>query len=606
MRCDRHARSLGLPPFPGGGVRPAHGGGVARRVGGARRLRGIGAAPRRSRDQPVPRANTRGASSRDLCPRNPLPRRYFGVWARPGTMFGAITTGGLRMGTLLSDVRYAVRLMHRNPGFTAVAVLTLALGIGANTTMFGIVNAVLLRPLPFPDPDRLVTVWKGRIENPQSLNIVSLPNYRDWKERNRVFEELAVLDSAGRGYNLSGGTEPEQVSGVRVTASFFRVLGVRPLLGRTFLPEEEDAGRDRVVVLSHGLWQRRFGGDPTLLGKTIPIDDQAYTVVGVMPQSFQFQFWSGPRQLWVPAGWTKGDLEGRGNSFVSLARLRPGVGLAQAQSEMDAIGRTLARENPRDNEGWTVRVVPMAEYGVADLRPALLVIQAVVGFVLLIACVNVANLMLARAAARHRELAVRCALGAGRARIVRQLLTESVLVGALGGLAGLLLAVWGTTLLPSILPGDLRFIPFRPLDEIGIDGSVLAFTLGISCFTGILFGMAPALVSFRSDLNEPLKENARGSTGGRNRLRYALVASEVALSLLVLAGAGLMITSVARLLGVDPGLDPRRVLVMEMSLPQEELYSGPPGHPRFCQALDEQVGGVPGVVSVSAIAHLPL
>ena len=306
------------------------------------------------------------------------------------------------MGTVLGDVRYAVRALARSPGFTAVAVLTLALGIGANTTMFSLMNAVLLRPLPFPVAERLVTVWKGRISSPTQLNIVSLPNYRDWKERSRVFDDLALLDSAGRGYNLTGGSEPEQVSGVRVTASFFTVLGVRPLLGRTFLPEEEDPGRDRVVVLSYGLWNRRYGAEPSLVGKTIPIDGQDRTVVGVMPPQFQFQAWGGPRELWVPAGWTKGDREGIGNSFIAIGRLAPGVGLERARAEMDAIGRALAHEKPQDNEGWTVRVVPMNEYGVRDMRQGLSALQATVGFVLLIACVNVANLMLARAASRHR------------------------------------------------------------------------------------------------------------------------------------------------------------------------------------------------------------
>jgi putative ABC transport system permease protein len=511
------------------------------------------------------------------------------------------------METVLSDARYAVRMLARNPGFTAVAVMTLALGIGANTTMFSVVNAVLLRPLPFPEPDRLATVWRARTSNPTSLNVVSMPNYRDWKERNHVFEDLGLFDSAGRGYNLTGGIEPEQVSGVRVTASFFTVLGVRPFRGRTFLPDEEDPGRDRVVVLSHGLWQRRYGGDPSIVGKTIRIDEEDRTVVGVMPPQFQFQFWSGPRELWVPAGWTRGDQDRGSNSFVAIARLRPRTSLVEARADMDAIGLGLAVDYPKDNAGQTVRVVPMGEYGVAELRQALLAMLAVVGFVLLIACVNVANLMLARAAARHRELAIRCALGAGRGRIVRQLLTESVLLALLGGLGGLLLAVWATSLLPRILPSSLRLVPLRPLDRIGVDAPVLAFTLGVSCLTGILFGLAPALASFRSDLNEPLKEHSRGSTrGGKSRLRYALVSSEVALTLLVLAGAGLMITSVARLLRVDPGLDPTNVLVMEMSLPQEDLYYGPPGHPRFCQELEQRVGHVPGVVSVSGIAHLPL
>jgi len=511
------------------------------------------------------------------------------------------------MQSFLSDVRYAIRTWLRNPGFAAVAALTLALGIGANTTMFSVVNATLLQPLPFPDPDRLATVWKGRIDTPQNLNIVSLPNYRDWRAQNHVFEEIALFDSAGRGYNLTSEGEPEQVSGLRVTAGFFPVLGVRPMLGRTFRPDEEEPGRDRVVVLSHGLWTRRYRADRSIVGSTIQIDGAAHTVVGVMPPDFVFQFWSGPRQLWVPGGWTKGDQSRGSNSFVCLARLKPGVTMADARGEMDVIGRALEKAYPNDNVGQTVRVVPMSEYGMESLRTPLYAMLGVVAFVLLIACVNVANLMLARAATRSRELAIRGALGAGRLRLVRQLLTESVLLACAGGACGLILAIWGTRLFVAILPNYLRVVPLHPVDDIRVDTSVLMFTSVVSILSGILFGLAPALTAFRSDLNEPLKESSRGtSSGGRSRLRYGLVAAEVALTLVVLAGAGVMIVSVARLLGVDPGLDPRNVLVMQMSLPQDDLYYGPPGHARFCDDLHERVGGVPGVVSVSAIAHLPL
>jgi putative ABC transport system permease protein len=512
------------------------------------------------------------------------------------------------METFVSDIRYAVRMWIRSPGFAVVAVLTLALGIGANTTMFSVVNATMLRPLPFPEPDRLATVWKGNIDDPKNLNIVSLPNFRDWKAQSHSFEEMALFDSAGRGYNLTSHGEPEQVSGLRVTAGFFPVLGVRPLLGRTFLPEEEEPGRDRVVVLSHGLWAHRYGADPSLVGKTIQMDGAAYTVVGVMPPGFVFQFWSGPRQLWVPAGWTRGDHERGSNSFISIARLKPGVTMEGAKSEMDVIGRALATAYPSDNAGQTVRIVPMSEIGMQGLRTPLYAMLGVVGFVLLIACVNVANLMLARAASRSRELAIRRALGAGRGRLVRQLLTESVLLACVGGACGLIVAIAGTKGLLAILPNYLRRVPLRPVDDIGISAAVLAFTSGVSILSGMLFGLAPAFASFRTDhdLNNPLKEQARGSTSGKSRLRYGLVASEVALTLVVLAGAGAMIMSVARLLGIDPGLDPKNVLVMSMSLPQEDLYYGPPGHPRFCDDLDQRAGSVPGVVSISAIAHLPL
>jgi predicted permease len=511
------------------------------------------------------------------------------------------------MSTVAADLLFAARLLRRNPGYALAAILTLALGIGANTTMFSVVNATLLRRVPYPEPDRLAILWTGSTDDPTDLGIVSLPNYRDWREQSRSFESMALFDSAGRGYNLSDGPEPEQVSGVRVTASFFSVLGIPPLLGRTFLPEEEEPGRDREVVLSYGLWNRRYGADRSLVGRAITIDGERYIVVGVMPQRFQFQFWSGPRQLFVPAGYTPGDLDRGSQSFVALARLARGVTLDRARAEMDGIGRRLSHEYPQTNPQGTVRVTPLAEYGMAGLRMTLVALLAAVGFVLLIACANVANLMLARAAARQREMAIRSALGAGRGRILRQLLTESVLLSGLGGLAGLLLAAVGTSTLAEVLPRSVRLVPFRPVERIDVDATVLGFTLAVSVLAGLLFGLAPALGASRGDLNQALKESTRGSTqGGRGRLRSALVASEVALTLVVLAGAGLMIATVARLLGVDPGLDPRNVLTLEISLPQENLYYGPPAHAGFCRDLATHVGSLPGVVSASSVAHLPL
>src|SRR5262245_39881120 len=507
---------------------------------------------------------------------------------------------------LRQDLRYAVRTLIRSPGFTAAAILTLALGIGANTTMFSVVNATLLQPLPFPDADRLATIWRGRVNDADSLSIVSYPNFKDWRERSRTFESMAIFDSAGRGYNLTDYGEAEQVPGVRVTASFFTTLGVPPLVGRTFLPEEEEGGRDRVVVLSHGLWQRRYGGDPSIVGRTIRIDARGYTVIGVMPPSFRFQLGI-ERQLWVPAAWTKNDQKRDSNSFYAIGRLKPDATFAQARSEMDTIGGALAETYPDENAGSTVRIVPMSELGAARLRSTLVPMLGVVGFVLLIACANVANLLLARAASRSREMAIRSAIGAGRGRIARQLLTESFVLACAGGAAGLLLAYWSVGALLALLPGNISNVPFRPVDHIEIDPGVLAFTSAVALASGVLFGLAPALASYRSGLNHALRESARGSAGdGRSRLRYGLVASEIALTLVVLAGAGVMLVSVARLLRVDPGLDPRNVLVLQMSLPQENLYVGPPGNPRFCEALAEQVGSLPGVVSVSGIAHLPL
>ena len=513
------------------------------------------------------------------------------------------------MGTLLQDVRYGLRNLARNPGFTLVAMLTLALGIGANTTIFSVINNTLLKPLPFPDADRLVLVWETFGKGPDNWNIVSAPNFWDFQRQSHSFETMAIFDSGGRGYNLSAtgnGKEAEQVSGLRVTAGFFSVLGAKPFLGRTFFPEEETLGKDHEVVLSYGLWKTRYSGDPSLVGRTIRVDGTDFAVVGVMPREFSWQFWSGPRQLWVPVGYNKTDFGRGNNSFIALARLKPGVSVAQAAAEMAAVGGNVAKQYPRDNADMGATVSPLGDFGMQGLRTTMLTLLAAVAFVLLIACVNVANLLLARGAMRQKEFAIRRALGAAGSRIARQLLTESVLLALAGGAAGLLLAGWGTRTLFYVFKLNSLYLPLRPVDSIPMDGRVFAFALLVSCLTGVLFGVAPALSVLRSDVNEPLKEGGRSaSTGGRNRLRHILVASEVALAMVVLCGAGLMIKSMMRLLGVDPGLNPNNVLTMEMSVPQEELYVGPPGLPRFCQDLDEQVGAIPGVVSVAAVAHLP-
>jgi putative ABC transport system permease protein len=513
------------------------------------------------------------------------------------------------MGTLLQDVRYGLRNLARNPGFALVAMLTLALGIGANTTIFSVINNTLLKPLAFPGADRLVLVWETFGKGPDNWNIVSAPNFHDFERHSHSFERMAIFDSAGRGYNLSAAgnaREAEQVSGLRVSAGFFPVLGAKPLYGRTFLPEEETLGKDHEVVLSYGLWKTRYGGDPSLVGRTIRIDGAEFTVIGVMPREFAWQFWSDARQLWVPVGYTKTDF-GRGdNSFVSIARLKPGVSMAQARAEMEAVGSNVAKQYPDDDTGMGATVSPLGEFGMEGLRTTMLTLLAAVAFILLIACVNVANLLLARGAARQKEFAIRRALGAAGSRIARQLLTESVLLALAGGAAGLLLAAGSTRVLFYAFKLDSMHLPLRAVDSIPMDGRVFAFALLVSLLTGVLFGVAPALSALRADLNEPLKEGGRSaSTGGRNRLGHVLVASEVALAMVVLCGAGLMIKSMTRLLGVDPGLNAKNVLTVGMSVPQEEIYVGPPGLPRFCQDLDEHVGAIPGVVSVGAVAHLP-
>jgi len=514
------------------------------------------------------------------------------------------------MTTLFQDLRYALRQLRRSPGFTLVAVLTLALGIGANTTIFSVMNATILKKLSFPDPDRLVLVWQTFGKGPDNYSIVSAPNYWDFERQNHVFEGIALFDSAGRGYNLSTGgssAEPEQVSGLRVSANFFTVLGVQPFLGRTFLPEEEVRGKDHEVILNYGLWQRRYGADRSLVGKTIKVDGEDFTVVGVMPREFHWEFESGHRQLWVPVGYTEGDKYRGAQSFISFARLKPGVTVRQARAEMEGIGTRLSQQYPADDANMSATVMPMGDFGLESLRRIVWALFGAVAFVLLIACVNIANLLLARGATRQKEFALRQALGAAGFRMARQLLTESLLLALLGGVCGLVLAVWGTSLLPAMFPEGGLNLPLRQLDAIPVDRWVLGFTLLASCLTGILFGLVPAVSALRGDVSEPLKEGGRGSTGGRgSRLRHALVASEVALALVVLAGAGLMIQSMSRLLGVDPGFNPSNVLTMQMSLPQEDLYNGPPGHPRFCQDLDERVSAIAGVTAVGAVGHLPM
>ena len=510
------------------------------------------------------------------------------------------------MGTFFQDARYGIRNLGRNPGFALVAMLTLALGIGANTTIFSFINNTLLKPLPFPGADRIVLVFDSFGHGADDWNIVSAPDFWDFEKRARSFDRMAIFDSAGRGYNLSpsgNARDAEQVSGLRVSSGFFDVLGVKPFLGRTFFKEEETLGKDHEVVLSYGLWQRRYGADPGLLGKSIRIDGEDFTVIGVMPHEFEWQFWSGQRQLWVPVGYTKTDF-GRGDrSFLSIARMNPGVTVAQAKAEMEALGTRVGEENPLEEPNMGATIMPLATFGMQGIRTTMLTLLAAVAFVLLIACVNVANLLLARGASRRKEFAVRRALGAAGGRIARQLLTESLLLGLAGGAAGLALAAWSTRLLFHIM--NLRGLPLRPVHSIPMDGRVFAFALLVSLLTGILFGLAPAISVWRGDVNETLKEGGRGTTGGGNRLRHALVACEVALALIVLCGAGLMIKSMARLLGVDPGLNPKNVLAMTMTLPQEEIYVGPPGLPRFCQDLTDHAGAIPGVVAVGAVGHLP-
>jgi putative ABC transport system permease protein len=505
------------------------------------------------------------------------------------------------MDTLLQDLRYAVRMLLKSPGFTAVAVATLALGIGANTAIFSVVNAVVLRPLPYLDPARLMMVW---LDNPrQSIHedVSSFPNFVDWREQNRVFDPLVTF--YGTGFNLTGGGEPEQIRGAVVSAGFFRLFGVEPLHGRGLATDENEPGREQVVVLGHGLFKRRFGADPTVVGRTVSLGGRPFTVVGVMPPGFRFP---AEAELWVPLAPTGpfADLMGSRNSLwlKVVGRLKPGVTLAQAQAQMSALAAALEKQYPDANAGYGVNLEPLHEEIVGGIRPALMVLLGAVALVLMIACANVANLLLARAATRQKEMAIRSALGAGRRRVTRQLLTESVLLSLVGGTLGFLLALWAVDLLLALSPPGLP-----RLDEVGVDGRVLLFTLMVAVLTGLIFGLAPAVQTWKLDLNESLKEGGRASSeGGRSRrVRGLLVVGEMALALILLVGAGLLFKSFLHLREVEPGLDPRELLSARISLPRLKYQDGPPVVAFYDQLL-ERVRALPGVESASAISTLLL
>jgi putative ABC transport system permease protein len=500
---------------------------------------------------------------------------------------------------LWQDVRFGARTLAKNPGFTAVAVAALALGIGANSAIFSVVNTVLLRPLPFKDPGRLVMVWEKGNADEFPINSTSAANFIDWRDQSRVFEGVAVMRRAS--FNLTGAGEPVRVDGRRVSTNMFRLLGVEPQLGRAFLPEEDDPGATGVVILSHGLWQRRFGSDPGVVGAPVNMNGRSYTVVGVMPP--QFQFPSRQDELWVPIAFNPQEATNRGNnSYEVLGRLRPGVSLEQAQAEMNAIAARLKQQYPDVVKSDASVVVSLHEQMVGDIKPALLVLLGAVGFVLLAACANVANLLLARAAVRRKEIALRTALGAGRLRLVRQFLTESLLLAALGGAAGLLLSFWGVNLLKSFIPENISEV-----SAVNVDGRVLVFTLLVSLATGLIFGLVPAAQASNFDLNEMLKEGGRDSSFGRagNRVRGLLVIAEVAVSLVLLVGAGLLINSFMRLRHLDPGFRADDLLTMSVVLPQQKY----PDHARrsaFFSELTSRVGALPGVRSAAVTNWIPL
>jgi putative ABC transport system permease protein len=496
--------------------------------------------------------------------------------------------------TLVQDLRYGARMLLKQPGFTLIAIITLALGIGANTAIFSVVNTVLLRPLPYEDPDRLVyfrtAPQRGRPE------ACSLPDFADWREQSRSFERMAA--STDRAFNLTGVGEAERLNGQAITSDYFPALSIRLAFGRSFLPEEDRPGASGAVILSYGLWQQRFGSNPDVVGHSVTIDGRDHTVVGIAaPDLWLF----GEADLWVPLAMDPGQARRRNNFLFVVGRLKPGVSLDQARAEMNAISARLEQQYPQSNNGWRAELAPLRDLLVGNSSFILLLLMLAVGFVLLIACANVANLLLARSATRGREIAIRAAIGAGRGRLVRQLLTESILLALIGGAVGVILAILG---IDALVGFGAKIIPRS--SEIGVDARVLGFTALLSTAAGALFGLAPALQVSRLSLNDALKEGGSAWTMSRGRrLRPALVVSELSLCLILLIGVSLMVKSLYRLLNLDAGFNRENLLTMKISLPQMK-YGSDQQVAAFYQQLLEGVRGVPGVVSATAVSPLPL
>ncbi|HYG08780.1 MAG TPA: ABC transporter permease [Pyrinomonadaceae bacterium] len=504
------------------------------------------------------------------------------------------------MNTFGQDIRYGFRMLWKSPGFTLVTVLALALGIGANTAIFSVVNTVLLRPLPYPNGERIVFIGEWSQQVPEMS--VSYPNFLDWSAQQQTMEQIAAFRSAN--YVLTGVGEPERLDGRQVSAGFFNVLGVTPALGRNFSPDEDKPGANAVALISHGFWQRRLGGDPSIINRPLLLNNESYTVVGVLPQTFE---WQSPVDVFVPIGLRtdQSNMTSRGNhpGIYVLGLLKPNVSVEQARTEIKTIAERLAQQYPDTNGGQSAVLDSLQARAVEDIRPALLLLLAAVGFVLLIACANVANLLLARAASRSKEIAIRTALGAGRLRIIRQLLTESLLLSLMGGALGLLFAMWGIDALLAALPDD---VPRLLVAGVGLNTPVLIFTLVVSVLTGLLFGLAPALQASKSNLNETLKDGGRTSAGvGRQRMRNLLVVSEVALSLLLLVSAGLLIKSFNRLQQTELGFDPTNVLTLRVPLP-EARYKENGQVENFWDELLRRVRALPGVESAGLTRGLPM
>jgi predicted permease len=511
------------------------------------------------------------------------------------------------------DLTFALRMLRKHPGFTLVAVLSLALGIGANSAIFSVTNALLWRPLPYPEAERLVILWSRSPGLNVAQDWFSPGQYWDVKTQNRVFETTAI--AIGASFNLTGQSGPEHVDGARVSSSFFTLFGPQAQLGRVLLPEEDEPGKPATVILSHGFWQRRFGGDPHVIGRTLTLSGNNFTIVGVMPPSFSLNKEVLPAvngieqaDLLLPFPMSESTRTNRGNEdFNIFAKLKPGLSFAEAQAEMDLIARRMKQQFPENyppNGGLTISVVSLLEQVVGDIGQALPVLLGAVAFVLLIACANVANLLLARAAVRQKEIAIRAAVGANRSRIVRQLLTESVLLALLGGFLGLSLALLAIKSLALFGPENIP-----RLTEVGIDGRVLLFTGFISLFTGVLFGLAPAWRAAQVDLHETLKDGGRSTGAGaghsQQRLRKLLVVAEVALALVLLSGAGLLVRSYQRILTAHPGYDPHNVLALRLSLPAAK-YNTPESIVTFFQRTLDRLRAVPGVEAAGTTYSLPM